>query len=299
MELGAGRVGTFLGLKWAIVTFFVTGMLWVGNLEPALANDAISESFIEVPITTRINQFDYSEWACGPAAVLTLIANAPTLKDVYEKIPGASSSQKLEYVIRHHGFILSEDHEGRRHRFHPEQGISAVDLRYFSEDILNDFSTNHPLTGSYLDRTDEEVKHPGAYVRRIHQMLKTSLTAGVPVVVHLRSFSVGPDPKTSEPVWKGLSSHYGVITKIPAELKSYDLGFSFEYVDPAGGKTYSGYLSEENIHPFAAAKGNTEKWEWLSNSPYLLATLPAVGLEEVHWSQRKIFVLSYALGQFE
>jgi hypothetical protein len=51
------------------------------------------------------------------------------------------------------------------------------------------------------------------------------------------------------------------------------------------------------ILDFTAAKGNAEKWEWLTDRPFLCIVAPSLRLQTqtTPWSSRTVIILNYAI----
>ena len=258
-----------------------------------------ADEFIEVRIRETIDQNLYSDMACGPAVILSLLANSERYRPIYNSLPGEGASRKLTKVILKYGYepITSEDSQEGSQRFDEEKGIWPQDLTDLAVTIIGGQPITTPkLLGQFLDIKEEERTRPGSFIRRIHRLLKDSLTQGTPVVVSLRSFA--PVIEEGKPVWEGLANHFVLVTKIPAELKPQELGFIFEYLDPNGGIKASGYIYEENIRPFNALKEDrTSRGEWIQNG-FLLVNAPSLrtlSTGGVPWGVRTIITLNYAI----
>lgn len=261
---------------------------------------ASQQNFIRINIddSKAINQHIYSRYACGPTSVLnTLLFGPGEFQSIFQNIPGATNKEKLTYIIEKYGMTPSEDYkEGIK--WHPNSGMSPVDLSYFMKDVLQKKSN---LKGKFLERLKHETTKQ--HLKRVHNYIKNSLKKGIPIIVSLRSFSPHRSSKNKgEIVWNGLGNHFVIVTGIPSSIKSYEKGFSFEYLDANGPKRATGYIYIEDIRNFTAIKGNTKQWKWLTDSAFLLVNVPSLDtlkVQDQDWYWRSIITLNYAIGALE
>jgi hypothetical protein len=240
-----------------------------------------------------LRQGDLDSNACGPACLVNVLQfGDAACRKALASLPGDTPAQKAAAVLERFGGQPSADYgEGLRKR---PDGISCPDLA----DIVKEAVAPAELTakGEFLDRRDSEADH--TFLHRVHGLLAEPLRAGRPPLVSLRSFATGAD--ASQPdgyTWHGVSHHFVVVTRVPAKLADHELGFPFEFIDPASGRVESGFMYLERQRAFLAAKGNNARYEWKRGSPFLVVLAPtlALGTDAQPWWARSIVTLNYVI----
>jgi len=264
----------------------------------AVAETAVRE-YVSVPVdlSRAVDQNRVPPESCVPAAIVNALAlGNPAMRAAYDGLRGDSPGGKLKEFIAAHGRRASEDYGGDRPRWDPEEGRAALpDGRDMFGDALESAGAG-TAAGDYLDRKPDE--SPGDLLVRVHRVLADSLARGAPVVVSLRSFSPYWDEEKAQILWGGVENHCVTVTAVPESLRPHEKGFDFAYVDPDGPKTAGGYIYLEEVRPFAAARGNDVKYEWLGGPcPFLLVRAPglSLGMGEKSWYWRTIVTLNYAM----
>jgi hypothetical protein len=267
-----------------------------GSLPGAQVEGAKRQELLGVSVDPAriVKQKDVSDVACGPAAVLhALRFGTKGMQAAGHALDGADGPGKLQLLIENHAKKPSRDYKsGDRWR---KDGMSCADLT----DLYNDVLTSQKLpkvAGFYLNREKDEA--PPAFLRRVHGRLVHSLSQQIPVVISVRSFAPIRDDKNKDGFhWEGLGAHFVLLTRVPARLQEADRGFAFEFVDSDSGKVESGYVHVETTRNFTAARGNAEKWEWLTDYPFLLVTAPSLPLRtgEQAWWSRTIVTLNFGI----
>jgi hypothetical protein len=262
-------------------------------LHVAPVGAAHSDEATPAKIRPVVAQGPIGDNACGPCALYNaLVWGSEDLQALAQRLPGKGAVERIEGVIAKYGSKPSEEYAGKRPRYTESDGITWVDLLNLTNDLLR----AHDLAaveGSYLDRQQKET--PADCLRRVHKILRTSLDAGLPPIVSVRSFAALSNGK--EQLWEGLHGHWITLVEVPAALAEREKGFRFGFLDPESGKLEYGYAYAEEVRNFAAAKGNREKWVWLSNRPFLLVTAPALRLrtQDQPWHARTNIILNYAI----
>lgn len=180
-------------------------------------------------------------------------------------------------------------------------GLHGVETPDFAEGI-NELLAEHgiaPLQARYLDRVEGEGS--ADHLGRVRRLLKSSLDAGVPPVLNLRSFQVKRrEENARDPRWESAFSHYVLVTKLRGETS--EIGFEVEVIDPFGGRRTVLYLHlEANGQPFRALKGNDKSGEWLAGRPFLQVVAPGVPTlrpAKPDWSERYLVVANHLIGRF-
>jgi len=261
----------------------------------------VKRTFLQVAVDVdeAVDQNVYSAKACGPASVLNALAfGNDSFRKAYRKIEGKRAKDKLAALIEGWGKVESDDYTTGE-RWRPKSGVSPHDLTCLFNDLL-ETEGGGSVTGRFLDRTPGE--DPAKFVERIHASFRTSLARGVPVIVNLRSFAPGRTGKNDSIVWNGVASHFVLLYKIPETLEREERGFVFEYLDPNGPVLGTGYIYFEGSRNFTAAKGNSERWKWLKNRPFLLVNVPTLNtldVQEQDWYWRTIVTLNHAIGALD
>jgi hypothetical protein len=250
-----------------------------------------SEAWTRVDVPLVLDQDVHSAFACGPAALATAFAasGGAARRTIAEQGDGV-----IAWSIERFGTRPSPTYEGAQ-RFDPDSGICAEDLIVWSNEWSLEIGAP-PRVGVYLDRVPEE---PAAdFAARVHALLAESLARGVAPVVRLRSFVPSYDPQRGAYLWTGVVGHWVTLVGVPSDLPAGALGFPLEYADPASGAVASGYVHVDDVRPFVAAKGHVRAWEWLDDSPFLVAHLPeqrTLGLTAQPWFLRTVVTLDHAL----
>ena len=216
------------------------------------------------------------EGSCGPCAVgNSLLRGDAASRRAFGALPGGTADARLEALIIRYGRQPSETYGPRRMRFEPGQGIANDDLLHLASDFL--VASGLPdVRGQWLDRAGEEAGV--AHTRRIHGLLRGSLTRGLPAVVEIRSFAA--DPTSTKEPWLNLSAHWLALASVDAELAAEALGFGCRFADSSSGREISAFVYSEIFRPFNATRGfrlkpdGSKEWFWLTGRPYLLLTIP-------------------------
>ncbi len=240
-----------------------------------------------------VGQAKVGEFACGPCAIYnTLVCGDPKLCAVAAELPGDDAFAKIRYLIDKYGLKPSEEYGGKKPRYDDKSGVTWHDLRHFVNDVLRDHQVP-PVEGRYLDRDKGET--PLEQLRRVHALLRESLAAGFPPILAVRSFYAKQEKDTF--LWNGLCGHWVTVVDLPRSIPDREKGFRFGFADPGSGRVEYGYAYAEVVRDFTAAKGNAERWEWISGRPFLLLTAPALPLytQKAPWHSRTIVTLNYAV----
>ena len=259
-----------------------------------------NELFVKVNVDPNliISQQLYSPTACAPAAILNALRfGNKDLQSFYSKIEGDDAKQKLNSIIKKFGQKNSHV-EANSVLFDDKVGMKADDILPFFNHVLGDFN-HEPVQGLYFDRLSGESTND--HLKRIHRLLVHSIKNGCPPVISIRSFAAQFDQNDNKFKWQGVSAHVIVITKVPANLDSFQKGFSFTFIEPDSGSLCEGYLHIEEIRGFAAIKGSGEtNFAWLADSPFLLITGPNLNLSSNRqdWFCRTFITFNYGVGKF-
>lgn len=239
------------------------------------------------------DQNEVSNIACGPTCSIIALRAGSEAARGFAKTLGDGDAATIRTVLDEYGSVESTDYgSGLRFR---EGGMSAVDLAELVNELRGKAGLK-PLRSAYTSRREGETH--GDQLERIHAGMVRSLEAGEPLIVHLRSFYAAENKPGEGILWHGLLGHFVVVTGVPKELSEGALGFTVEYADPAGGKRAEMYLSAETVRPFTAAEGNSERWVWKRNSPFLIAHAPSIPLRRQQRSrhERTTVVLHHWIG---
>ena len=217
-----------------------------------------------------------NEGSCGPCAVgNSLLRGDLAGRRAFGALPGGTADARLDTLLARYGRRPSETYGAKRRRFEPGQGIANDDLLNLSNDLLAD-ARLPGVRGQWLDRVGEEAGT--AHIRRVHGLLKSSLTSGLPAVVEIRSFAA--DAASSKEPWVNLSAHWLALASVEPELAAEALGFGCRFADSSSGREIPAFVSAEIFRPFNATRGfrlhpdGRKEWLWLSGRPYLQLTVP-------------------------
>ncbi len=225
-----------------------------------------------------VNQLAISGNACGPAALLTAFRCGNVNWQQAARVPGNSDREQLSWVIRRHALVRSS-HLPDRTRWHRTRGINVADLT----DIANEMAAPLllPRVASRL-LFAENREDPAKLLRRVHSHLATSLRKGLPPVASLRRYTRRPG-SDGNPQWVTLEGHFVVVTAIPAKLPTDARTFSFDYIDPWGGKRLTG-TCRAALPPAASPVRKGAAVDSLAAPACLEADCPGslIGLGKVH-----------------
>src|SRR5688572_29086240 len=233
--------------------------------------------------------------SCGFCALYHSLAWGGTeLAAAAAKLGGATDADKVEQLIARYGAKPSEAYAGTRARYVASSGITWRDLGVATGELFADAGLGTIVSG-YLDRQKDE-RH-AAHARRVHRLLADSLAAGMPPVLSIRSFTVREVDGKKQ--WQGLMGHWVTVVDVQPELGDGEQGFRLGFVDSETGRRQWGYAFADDTRWFLAAKGDSEKFEWLTDSPFLALVAPKPGLAtgEEAWSTRTVVTLNYAIGR--
>jgi hypothetical protein len=235
---------------------------------------------------TPADQLKVAGNACGPTALLNAFrfGNKDWLR-AEDAISGEGDKQKIYTIIREYGMRPSKHFKGRPRW--SSKGVNLADLC----DIANEITHGH-----FLPLVNHQVtfKKPGesqqAHLKRVYQLLETSLKKGLPPLISLRRYvkrSVDGGPAT----WTILEAHFVTLTVIPTKLGRGVRTFAVSYIDPWGGQICQGQIaiSERGILSEEAAQ-----------SPCLEAIFPqaSVGKNRVRAGEPQALTVAAILGRW-
>ena len=232
------------------------------------------------PTATPFDQLSISGNACGPAAFLNAIRfGDQNWQRGMEMIVGNGDKTKLSYTIRAYALRPSAQLAGRTRW--SRAGMNVDDLVAMGNDILRGRLLPE-LKGEVLVPKQRETAEE--LLERSHAVLAKSFRNGLPPIVSLRRqvLRKGQDGK---PGWLTIESHFITLLRVPGKIDPAAGSFAFDYLDPWGGKRYSGTL---RIAPAdEAAYG-------------LIVDLPStpVGKKLVRDGERSSVTLSAAVGRW-
>jgi len=239
------------------------------------------------------------ENSCGPCALYHALAWGDARLAAVAKKLGREPADAVARLIELYGGKPSEAYGGKRARYEAASGITWIDLGRVVDDLLADHRLPAAAAG-YLDRRRDEP--PFAHARRVHALLRDSLRAGFPPLLSIRSFCARRDPEKGGRdedafEWQGLGGHWVAVVEVQAELAKDEEGFRIGFVDSESGKLLFGYAFAEEARNFTAARGDAEKWEWVTNRPFLLlaAPRPTMSVQDAPWHSRAIVTLNFAI----
>lgn len=250
-----------------------------------------NEAWTRVATPIVFDQDVHGPFACGPAALATALAasGAAARRSVLEH-----GDDVLAWSVERFGTRTSPTY-GDEPRFDPDSGVCAEDLLVWANEWSLELGAPARV-GRYLDRGEGEAA--ADFAARVHGVLEESLASGVAPIVRLRSFVPSYEPQRGGYLWTGVVGHWVTLVGVPTELRVGALGFAFEYADPASGAVASGHVNVDDVRPFIAAKGHERSWEWLDDSPFLVAHVPeqlTLGLTAQPWFLRTVVTLDHAL----
>jgi hypothetical protein len=233
---------------------------------------------------------------CTIASILNCLQfSSKSFQSVYDRLPGKMDREKLSFVI---GKYRSRDSVVKPgHKRLEDQGMYSEDALAFFNELLADYEAPQ-LNGISASRLSGEISFD--FLRRVHKYLAQSLSNEVPVVAGVESYAAHDYKDDVGLKWIGAYSHSILITSVPRTLKSYEKGFTFEFVDSPNGTIEQGYVYSEDIREFQAIRRSGPRYEWVGGSPFLLTVLPSLGLatERQASNARTIMTLSDLIGQF-
>ncbi len=240
-----------------------------------------------------VAQETLGENACGPcAAVNALLRARAPWRDALKALEGETPLDKAGDLLKRFSRSPSEAYPGEM-AYDPKRGITWRDLEACFNAFLRERQAP-PLKGDYLDRRSDESLD--GHLRRVHDLLAASIRKGVPVVTSVRSFA----PRLNdggEYVWTGLNGHYVTVTAVQERIDDGEKGFRFTYADSFTGRIEKGYAHVDEARNFTAAKGDSKRWEWRTDRPFLVVTAPSMRLstQKQPWYLRTIIILNFAV----
>jgi len=230
-----------------------------------------------------VNQLLASGNACGPASLLNSFqSGSERWQEIAQGIPGSSDKSRLIYVIRRYSVRESQHFIGKKRWTHTG-GINLTDLT----DVANEMKEGRwlPTLRNEVLLAKSREKH-SSLLKRSHGRLKRSLGKGFPPIISLQRYVL----KNGQ--WTVVKGHFVVVTGMSSRLGWGAESFSFEYIDPWGGKKRKGKISVENTPVTSLSLG--------SEQPTLIATVPGsgVGIEKVKKGEKTVVLLTSVLGAF-
>jgi len=176
------------------------------------------------------NQLAISGNACGPAALLSSFrCGNDTWQRAASSLTGTTDREQLGQWIRRHGLQPSGTLKGRKRW--TNAGINVEDLVSATNEMTRPLYLPAVVQDDLFLRRGETAE---ALLRRTHQRLEKSLSKGIPPLLSLRRFVLRGGK------WIPLQGHFVTVTAVPRKLGRDARGFSFQYLDPWGGKRGQG-----------------------------------------------------------
>jgi hypothetical protein len=263
------------------------------------ASPAAGQETPRKPHLVVVKQESIGDMACAPCAVINMAARgSEELQARAAALPGDTPEQRVRALIDRYGSKPSTIYTDKRNRYTAKHGVAAEELA----DLVNDFLADGGglrVVGEYLDRIKDEPAEK--HLRRVHELLRKSLEAGVPPIVEVRSFAARP--AGDEHKWQGLMGHFVTVVEIDPAVPEGDKGFRFRFADSYTGKIETAYAHAEEARNFSATRRfsvspeGVEQWEWITDYPYLVVTAPSLRLltQKEPWHARTIIVLRHAV----
>ena len=241
-----------------------------------------------------VAQAEIGKDGCGPCAIYNCI-KLSNLREKLAKVSGDEPLDKVRSIIDMVGEKPSVTYDYRLRYAEGSFGMSPEDVAASFNDVLDHIEAARNLTGTYLDRRDDE--YLMGHLHRMHGLFKDSLDQGQPVLTSFRSFVARKKEGKEKPLWYGLGNHFVAVTKVQDELRPNEKGFSFEFMDSESGKKEFGYLYFDQARNFTAKRGNAQHFEWKRNRPFLCAVIPSLSLKtnETEFFQRTFICASFAV----
>jgi hypothetical protein len=252
----------------------------------------------DIPAATVVSQADVGENSCGPCAIYNAMANGSReLQEAVARFSGNSPQARVQELINRWGKLPTKVYKDNRGRYTPAHGIASTDMTDLTNDVLSAFGKIR-VTGGYADRRKDEKQED--HLNRLFRIFRASLEAGFPPIVEIRSFSARP--AGDEFQWNGILGHYVAILEVTQFDAKHERGFVFKYADSYTGCVETGYIHIESrnftaTRDFSVEDDGTEKWEWISEYPYLTVASPTLvlGTDKEKWHSRTILALRYAI----
>ncbi len=224
--------------------------------------------------------------ACGPTALLNAFRfGNKDWQRAADAISGEADKQRIYTIIREYGMRPSSHFKGRPRW--SRKGVNLADLC----DIANEMTHRH-----FLPLVNQEVVFlkPGesqqALLKRVYQLLNTSLAKGLPPLLSLRRY-VNRGKAGGPPEWTILDAHFVTLTVIPTKLERGAQSFAVSYIDPWGGKVCQGEIAIPDRAVLAATA---------PQSPCLTAIFPQalVGKNRVRAGESEALTVAAVLGRW-
>ena len=215
--------------------------------------------------------------ACGPCAVYhSLLFGRGRAGEVAQALPGRTAAERVRHLLDTYGSLPSTvrpNHSMQNHR-----GMHWQDVAVFMNAILADHG-GPVVTGGYLNRGRDEPQLD--HLRRVHGLLSTSLDAGWPPVVAVRSYVADINPNRGVVEWRTGESHYLAVTEIGALAEAGDGGFPFRYADSFRVGVHQGFIHIERQRDFEAQTTVDAIGRWVDDYPFLTVTAPFLRMVEL------------------
>jgi hypothetical protein len=224
--------------------------------------------------------------ACGPTALLNAFRfGNKDWQRAATAATGETDKQKIYTIIREYGMRPSSHFKGRPRW--SRKGVNLADLG----DIANEMTHGH-----FLPLVNQQVvflkprESQQALLKRVYQLLNTSLVKGLPPLLSLRRY-VNRGKAGGPPEWTILDAHFVTLTVIPTKLEREARSFAVSYIDPWGGKVCQGVIAIPDQAVLAADA---------LHSPCLVAVFPQalVGKNRVRAGESEALTIAAVLGRW-
>jgi hypothetical protein len=261
-------------------------------ISPQVAHGQTESTAIHV----GVDQFSYSGYACVPTCIINSLAfGGKDHKETLNKIAGKTLEDKLRTIIQL-SQRCSSTLDANRTAFDEESGVKVEDNEVFFNFVLRTYE-GRAVVGKFANRTNGE--SDSDQLARIHSYLKQSVGQELPPLVSLTALAAKRDNDGNLTLWQAVRSHCIVVTKVPSKISENQDGFTFEYVEPAGGVIREGYAYVEKFRDYSSRNGDDPTP--LTGRPFILVLLPSLNLQDsdMGWNARGIVCLTHITGQLE
>lgn len=237
---------------------------------------------------------------CVPTSFLYMlkIGRSP-ISNIYESLPGATDSEKLEQLVSQ-GLNTISSGDGKPF-FSQTIGTGHESFQEWFDKIEKNSGFDYSLYKTEMLERKIGEKDPGDFLSRIHNKLIKSLENDLPVMlaVELRVDDHIANISNFE------YDHAVVVVGVQREIHEFEMGFTVQYLDPNSGRLFTAFIYEELNDPFDAYLYDSpvdisSTWSQSSSrrvknsrgaqisSPYLRIAAPSLGGGvSLGWKQSK------------
>ena len=270
-----------------------TALLWLG-LSPLTAAEPSPPPVLA--------QQEMGDWACGPVSVINSLLHARDTAAL-RFLEGEKPIEKARSFAARFGSSPSLVYGQPRPAYSETAGTTDLDLLAMVQALHRQLNKPAPA-GLWLVRQPDE--SAAAFLARFEQTLQSSIQAGFPPLLSVRSAKADTPPDQAQddaPIqWWGIYGHWVAVTAVH-RLPTDDPLLTLTLADSLSGKqlgalVHAGHPRQAKVPMrFTVDAAGKEKWTWEGSDDCLFLCAPSLplGTHKTDWHRRTYIAARYLI----